>query len=62
MGDGVFWRCTCGHPLYEHGRRTVPNAGIQEYHACGHERCLCGSYRAADGSAWPGGPAGKVAA
>jgi hypothetical protein len=51
----VFWRCTCSHPAYEHGRRSVPNAGIKEYTGCRVADCPCGKYVAEDGSGWPPG-------
>jgi hypothetical protein len=57
--SGPFWRCACGHPLYEHARRVVPNAGIQEYVGCHVAGCGCRRYEAQDGSKWPQGPAGK---
>lgn len=54
--------CTCGHPIYDHGRRAVPNAGIKEYTGCRGDggNCACRLYRASDGSDWPMGPPAPV--
>lgn len=58
---GAFGTCLCGHPIYDHGRRTLPSSGgLQEYTGCRLQGCLCDKFRASDGSAWPTGPARPI--
>ena len=49
----VFWRCACGHPIYDHGRIRPSGVPHYVYMACREHDCLCSQYRAEDGSGWP---------
>lgn len=53
--DLAFWRCVCGHPIYEHGR--LGKDGNQLWVGCS---CGCEKYRASDGSGWPNLNTGAV--
>lgn len=43
----VWWRCECGHPLYEHSARVVTSRAGLTYYGC--RTCECAGYLAETG-------------
>lgn len=57
-GAASWGSCTCGHPIYDHGRVKYSGNPSATYAGCGEPDCPCLRFAAGDGSRWPYGPAG----